>query len=105
MTDVQLIAADVRASAARIAEAGEAVRASTYPDRAGDVGSALPGGVSAGAASRVRARWAAQTASWSRAAGDQSARMSAAVADTEANDAAVSTTMQRLTSRLGATPR
>ncbi len=105
MADVQLVPADVRASAGRIAEAGDAVRSATYPERAVDVGAAVPGSLSAGPAERVHGRWSAQTTAWSRAAADQAGRMSTAVADTEANDAAVSATMQRLTTRLGAAPR
>jgi hypothetical protein len=105
VADVQLVPADVRASASRIADAGEVVRAATYPERVVDVGAALPGSVSAAPSERVRGRWSSQTTAWSRAAADQAGRMSAAVADTEANDAAVSTTMQRLTTRLGVAPR
>jgi hypothetical protein len=105
VTDVQMTSADVRASAARTTEAGEAVRTSMYVLHAGDVGTALPGSTSAGAATRLRARWSAQTAAWSRAAEVQSSRMTAAVVDTQARDASVSQTMQRLTSRLGAVPR
>jgi len=96
--------AGVRASATGIDRAADAVRRAAHPRHAADVATALPGSASAHAARRVQARWSAAAGTWAAGAAAQSARIVAAVTDTQARDAAVAATAGRLAARLGATP-
>lgn len=100
VSDVQMAAADVRASADRIAEAGEAVRTSAHPTHVAQIAAAMTGSRSAAAARRVYTAWSTGASDWSRAAARQSANMAAAVTDTVARDAAVASSTQRIASRL-----
>ncbi|WP_282945037.1 hypothetical protein [Cellulomonas endometrii] len=104
MNQVQMSPGEVQASAARLADAGDAVRSSRHADHAGDVAASLPGSLSASAARRASAIWLASGSRWVRSAEAQSDAMAAAARATEVQDTSVATSLDRMVQRLGPVP-